>query len=314
MELRQLRYFLQVLESGGFSPASSVLHVAQPALSRQVKALEEELGVALLHRTGRGVRATVAGRALAEGARRLLDDAADLRKRVLGFRETLVGEATVGLPPTIGRVLGLPLIEHVRQHHPQINLCIAETFSGTMLEWLHSGRVDAAVLYSDPQVSSIHVDHVADEPLSVIGVPDSLPSGCALIPASALAGRPLVVPTRHHGLRRVLERYAAEANLRLTVAAEIDSLHAIIAAVRGGMGWSVLPAVTVRDEIAAGTVASRLLADPPLFRPLLVATTVQRSDAVTARELGRLLKAQMESIAPEAGWLLRRDIDAPAMP
>jgi LysR family transcriptional regulator, nitrogen assimilation regulatory protein len=309
VDLKQLRYFLQVIDSGSFSSASSVLHIAQPALSRQIKSLEDELGVTLLHRTGRGVVLTSAGQALAGGAGQLIDDMAELRRTMMGFRSTLAGEATVGLTPTIGRILSIPLMRSVQALYPMVKLRIAEGFSGTMLEWLHSGRIDAAVLYEDPHVSTIHVDHVADETLTLITRAADAPEG-ATVSMETLSPQPLILPTPNHGLRKLIDRYAGQSGLALNVAFEVDSLYAIVEAVQNGMAWTILPQAAVRSEIESGALAARGLVNPELIRPLLVATAAQRSDAITSRELGRLLRQQMIAIMDDAGW--RRPAPPPA--
>ncbi len=302
MELWQLRYFLQIAASGSLSRASSILHVAQPALSRQIKALEAELGVTLLHRTGRGVGVTAAGQALGEGAETLIRAAGDLERTMQGFRSTMAGEAVIGLPPTIGRILALPLTRHVRSRFPRVNLRVTEGFSGTMLEWLETGRIDAAVLYGEPRGPAIRAEPVVEEDLSVVApAPAQRPCG-APIRLAELAGRPLILSTPHHALRRLVDARAAQAGVALTIGLEFDSLQATIDAVKAGMGWTILPAVTVQAEIERGELVVWPVVDPPLTRTLVVATAAQRADALTARELGRLLRDEMMALAPVAHW------------
>lgn len=307
MDLRQLRHFRQIAEAGSFSAAAHILHIAQPALSRQMRALEEDLGVALFHRTGRGVLLTPAGQALAIDAERLLDDADIVSRRVRSFGGILSGEATVGLSPTIGRVLTLPLATRVRADFPQVRLRIAEAFSGTLLEWLQHGRVDAAILYHHPATAAIRTDIVAEEVLSIIGGAGdtSFPAGAG-VPIQALRGMPLVLSTPHHGLRAMVEAHAARAGVRLNLLFEFDSLDATIALVKQGMALTILPEAAVRAELDAGTLTAWRIADPELVRPLVVATAAQRVDAIGTRELGSLLRDTIVSAASACRWRVVR--------
>ena len=301
MDLKQLRTFQQIVASGSFSAASSVLHIAQSALSRQILALEKELRVTLFHRTGRGISLTPAGEELAGGAAALLAQADDVRRSVMRFRATMAGEATVGLTPTVGRVLTLPLTQLVRDRFPNVRLRVMEGYSGTMLEWLHSGRIDAALLYDDPRVSTILADPVVEENLAVIGLPTSR-SDDSPVATADLGDWPLILPTPHHGLRKLVAAHAAAAGVTLDVAFEIDALHSTIEAVRAGLGRTILPAAAVRAEIAAGQLAAWRIAAPSLMRTLIVATSGQRGDAMTTRELSRLLREAILGVAPVAGW------------
>ena len=303
MDLRQLRYFRQIADSGSFSAASHVLHIAQPALSRQMRDLERDLGVGLFHRTGRGVKLTTAGRALLSDAGRLLDDAERLSRNVRRYGSIVSGEARVGLSPTVGRVLALPLAEQVHADYPNVKLQISEAFSGTLLEWLQSGRIDAAILYHLPASPAIYTEIIAQEPLSIVGAPgrESFARG-ATVSIQALQGVPLVLSTPHHSLRAMVEAHAAAAGVSLNVVFEFDSLDATIAAVKQGLALAVLPQAAVWSELDAGSLVSWPIGEPELLRPLAVATAAQRGDAISTRELATLLRGMILSRADPCGW------------
>jgi LysR family nitrogen assimilation transcriptional regulator len=301
LELGRLRYFLQIAEDGSFSAAAIHLGVAQPALSRQVRALEAGLGVQLLNRTGRGVSLTPAGRRLAEGGRALLREAAQLEREVAGFRLAVAGEAVAGMPPTIGRILALPLTVRARERLPQVSLRLVEEFSGTMVEWLVSGRVDVGVIYGDPGVTKILVEPLAEEELAVIARPDLLAPDGAGVSRKALAMLPLVLPSRRHSLRRLMEEEAARLGHDLNVVFEIDSLSALVQAARTGLGATVLPPAAVRAELALGDLEVRPL-DPPLLRTLFLATGPRRAAAAPPAAVADLIRALMLEIAPGVGW------------
>lgn len=305
MDLRELRHFRQIALLGSFSAASGALHIAQSALSRQMQGLERQLGVKLFHRTGRGVLLTAAGNALLAESVQLLDQADELNRRIRTFGNRLVGEATIGLSPTIGRLLVVPLATRVRHEFPDLTLRIAEGFSGTLLEWLQAGRLDAAILYHAPPNPALHSETVAVEPLSIIGGPVSpaFPIG-EEVPLAALKGRPLILSTPSHGLRQMIERHAAGVGVELDLLFEIDSLDATIALVRQGMALTILPESAVRREMEAGELIAWRIGRPSLERPLVIATAPQRPGAIGTRELGALLRSAILSASEACGWRL----------
>lgn len=313
MDLRQLLHFKHIAESGSISAASSILHIAQPALSRQMRALEEELGAKLFFRTGRGVLLTPAGQALLTEASFLLEEADRINKQIRRLGTRLVGEATIGLSPTIGRLLTIPLARRVQADYPGLRLRIAEAFSGTLLEWLQAGRIDAAILYHMPTGGSIRSEVVAHEPLSVLGSGDAMPFPAGTpVPIAQLAGHPLVLPTPQHGLRKMIDDHAAAQGVTLDLLFEFDSLDATIALLRDGAALTILPESAVRSELAAGTLRSWRIGTPPLVRPLIIATATQRADSIGVQEVASLLRGIIQSNAQESDWKIARPAPSPS--
>src|SRR5690606_32056887 len=151
--------------------------------------------------------------------------------RSLGAR--LTGEATVGISPTTGRSLSAALVRRVRNDYPGLRLRIAESFSGTLLEWLLAGRIDAAILYHMPPGGSIRSEIVAQEQLSLIGGAGAaaFPEGTS-VGIEQLQGLPLILPTQQHGLRKMINHHAKAHGATLDLMFELDSLDATIALVR----------------------------------------------------------------------------------
>ncbi|MFD1984244.1 LysR family transcriptional regulator [Mesorhizobium newzealandense] len=212
MDLRQLRYFSKVVESGSFSKAATQLHVAQPALSQHVRHMEEELGLALLHRGPHGVSATEAGTRLMVHAKRILAEFAEINDSVRGAAIAPRGEVRFGLPGTVSELLAAPLIEAARERFPEVRIRIVEAMSGYILEWLKRGEVDLAMIYatSDPRGLAVH--HGLSEEICLFAAPvDSRPAPtCQALLWSFVTslGLPLVVPGPGHGLRELIEAVA----------------------------------------------------------------------------------------------------------
>lgn len=300
MELKQLQYFVQIVKSGSFSSASGTLHIAQPALSRHVRALEEEFGIQILVRTGRGVDLTPAGQELLAGGTALIEQARNLSNAMARFRGTLAGEATIGLPPTVGKILALPLVQEIANHHPMVDLRLVEGFSGIMLEWLKAGRIDAAVIYQTGRNTDVYAEKIAEESLRVIISPKLLdaPAGSTLA-IEDLMRYQLVLPTAHHGLRQTIDAQA-ESVLRPTF--QLDSFHGITDVVKAGVGWTIFPESAVRAELEAGTLRAHSLAEIPLRRIITIVTGTQRGGSVPLAALSRLIRKTVAAAAAEANW------------
>jgi LysR family nitrogen assimilation transcriptional regulator len=168
MELRQLRYFVAIVDHGSLSRAALVMHVAQPALTQQLRQLEQELGAQLLHRSAQGVLSTDAGKVFYEHAQAILKQVVDARSAVTQSTTRPSGSVTLGLPHSISGALALPLLMAVRAHYPEITLQLTEELSGNLAEQLKSGRINLAVLFDDGQLGAFATSALVDEALMFI--------------------------------------------------------------------------------------------------------------------------------------------------
>ncbi len=224
MDLRQLRYFAQIVESGSLSKASRCLFVAQPALSQQLAKLEDEVGKPLLQRSARGVTPTDNGLALYHHARfmlRQLDQALSIARQESG---DVHGMVSVGLPATTLLALGLPLVKGVREKYPGILLNVVEGMSGHIANMIKLGQLDLAILFSNDVSSKLDAIALLEEELFVL-----LPQNSALVPRernsiaiAEVAKLPLILPTGAHGLRRRVAAEFERRNLTPHVVAEIE--------------------------------------------------------------------------------------------
>ena len=165
MEIRQIKYFLGVAETLNFSKAAVNLNIVQPALSRQVRALEIELRQPLFDRNGRGVTLTPAGARLLAHGRGILQQVERARQDLEEHRGAAAGLVSIGLPPSISRTLTAPLVEAFRTRFPRATLSMVEGLSTYALEWLAQGRVDCAVVYNAVPAAAIELQPVLQERL-----------------------------------------------------------------------------------------------------------------------------------------------------
>jgi LysR family nitrogen assimilation transcriptional regulator len=294
MNLRQLESFVQVAELGSFSRAASVLDIAQPALSRQVRALEIELHETLLARNGRGVTLTEAGQRLFEHSVAILQQVAQAREEMGAARDQPLGRITIGLPPSMARQLTVPLVEGFGRRMPQARLAIVEGLTTHIAEWLGTGRIDLGLLYNPEPQPALRIEPMLQEELCLverIAAPSAslAPPNAAQVPLRALAGCSLIVPEGRHVIRRLLDTQATLAGLRLDIRWEVSSIAAIIDLVCAGHGQAVLTASAVAASGRGGQLRVRPLVDPSLLSVLCLATPAHKRPNALMRQTAQLL-------------------------
>jgi len=289
VELKQLEYFVQVAELGSFTKAAAVLRVAQPALSRQVRRLEIELRQTLLIRNGRGVSTTEAGKRLLAHGRGILHQVGRAREEIDDVKGAPVGRVIVGMPPTIAKLLAVPLVNAFRTHLPRGVLSIVEGLSVSMQEWLQMGRIDVALLYNPVKSAAVDIVPFIEEDLFVIG-PKRRSATARPIAVRDLPGFPLIIPSRPHAIRMQVETQLAEIGTRPLVALEIDGVDAILGLVEHGHGFAVLTLNAIRASGRPDAYQSRPIVRPRLRSQLALAVSAQRAPTPLQRATLSLLK------------------------
>ncbi|MDZ4073315.1 MAG: LysR substrate-binding domain-containing protein [Hylemonella sp.] len=262
MELRQIRYFVRVVELGSMSRAALELDMVQSALSQQISRLEGELSTRLLQRSSKGVTPTEAGLAFFREAQLTLRHAEQAARAAQQAR--LSGSVSVGLAPTTAAVLGLPLLRAMRERYPDVRLHLVESMSGHVTTMLNARQLDLAVLFNTDPGRRWSVMPLLEEKLYYIRARSSVKGKLpAQVRAASLKGAPLIMPTGGHGLRAALDAVFSRARIQPTVVAEIDSLSMLMDAVEAGLGGSLQPwAAVSRYRDAAERFALSELADP----------------------------------------------------
>ena len=216
MDLKQLRTFRAVAELGSLSKAADRLRAAQPALSRHIKLLEHELRVELFVRNGRGMLLTSAGRMLLDrttGLIRQIEQVSDDLKSANGNPS---GRVILGLVPTVSAVLSGRFARRVLDEFPDISLRIVESYGGHLVEWLHRGEMDLAIIYGPAVDLHLQVQSIGREDIAVVGPPGSGLNKRKQVDLKWLVKQRLILPSISHGLRALLEKAAARERLKLT--------------------------------------------------------------------------------------------------
>lgn len=307
MDMRHLRYFVAIAEEGSLSKAAERLHVAQPALSQHMRNMELDLKTTLLFRSSRGVQVTEAGERLLHEGRHLIERFEQLHDIVRGDDIEPAGEVRFGVPGTVSQVLSARLIKETASRYPRVGVRIAEAMSGFILDWFRDGKVDIAVLYRGVDGRGLKLTQVLSEELKLFGPASTGVKG-------ALAGRetihlreafalPLVVPSKGHGLRDLLDETAKRhCGGALNVQTELDSYQPIKTLVEQGLGYSILPAMAIKAECEAGRLASWRITDPGLHRNVFIAVPADRPLSKATRAIESLCHDLLRDLVTEGTW------------
>lgn len=266
MDLRRLRYFVQIVMDGSFSTAAQRVHVAQPALSHHVRELEAILGVSLLTRSAHGVVPTEAGQCLYEHGVIILGRVRDAAKEVSEFGSVSDRRVLVGLETSLASALAAPLVEENQRQAPEVQVAIEEGSREELLRLIETKGLDIALLYDVPEQRVLTRKPLLTETLYLVGSRDG--DRTEMIAFEDVARLPLILPRRPNRIRERLEEQAQRARMPLNIIVEIDNITSIKKLVRAGLGYSVLPAFGFYEEFRMGLLDKRLIVQPSLEQTL----------------------------------------------
>ncbi|MFM9860615.1 LysR family transcriptional regulator [Pseudoxanthobacter sp. M-2] len=297
LDLRRLRYFVAVCESGGFSRAATVIGVAQPALTRQVKLLEGEVGLPLIIRTARGAEPTEVGRYLLAHARQHLEGLDGIVRELRRRFSDVGGPVVLGVCPTIAPFFLTGVITHLREAHPNLSLSVIQAYSGDLQSLLEGGRLDIALTYSPRDRGGCEVIDLFTEQLALV---------CARplegqVDFAAAARRKLVLPSRIHELRRIIDTVSARAGASLVPDLELDSLDAVKGVLAEGAGdyATILPEHSVRADVEAGRLFCRPFDHPEMRRTIAIVRPAAARNRSGADVIAAFVAAHSRQLEPE---------------
>lgn len=292
MDLTQLTYFLRVAELSSFTRASLDLGIAQPALSRQLRLLEVELGQNLLIRNGRGATPTEAGKLLMEHARGILHQVDRTREAMSSLRGTPAGKVGLGLPTSLALRWAVPLTRAFRQALPGASLSIKEGLSDALLQSLINGRLDIALLYNAPPHADIDNQPLFEEELVVVQRrEDALRLGAdPLLNLRELSQLPLVIPSQPNAIRMQVDAVLSAKGFKPKVALEIDGVSAILELVADGAGCAVLARTSLQSASRPERFVQRAIEGHQLTARLSLATSRRRPATLAQKRTVALLQ------------------------
>lgn len=273
MNLRTLRYFVAIADAGSLSAAAVAIPIAQPALTRQLRALEADLGQQLLQRMPRGVRLTQAGVTFYESAQRILTEAARVRQKLARRKESVDATVVLGASPTLARVLLPGLFEVCQRSLGGIELRVREAFTPALLDWLERGLIDMAIVTNPEPGRALTLQPLLGEPFALIS--HASLNIEPIVSLSQLARIPLLMTSLHRG---IVERQLLRVGKELNVQAEIDSVDSIRELVLRGQWATIMPVSVFKEPRATDEVVMSEVSGVQLNRLLVLATRIEPRD------------------------------------
>lgn len=305
MELKQIKYFLAIAEHGSLAAAAEAVGIAQPSISVQLKNLEGRLGTQLFIRSPRGVTLTDAGSVFVERAHEILDAVDRARCDVRQAGETPSGKVVFGFPSSVSMVLSVPLAETIRLNLPEVRLRAVDAMSGFIKEWLEEESVDLAILYETTGLKNAEITTLLEEDLHFYAPPDLWPFKTPPgepIRLEELSGLELVLPSKSHGLRMLIDRVCRAAGQHLNVVVEMDSLSQIKSLVTRGSAFTILAPAAAGDFEERGELASSVIIDPKFSRPVQLVRNPKHVRTRAALEVERTTVAVVQELVARGIW------------
>lgn len=288
MDLKQLAYFVEVVERGSFSKAAVSLNLAQPSLSRQIGLLETELGHRLLERTGRGVSITEAGSALLVHAKVMLGAAEDAKFQIKEMRNDPTGRIVVGLPHRVAMGLCVPLIKRFRTQFPNALITVVEGLSLSLRDGLINGRIDMGLLFDPAPTPLLKYETLMREKL-VLVAPSSvtLPKQISL---NMLRDFPMVLPSSPNPIRNLVDAVLLPRKIILNIVAEVGAVQSALSLVETAMACSILPESALNSRAITSKITFAPIGPPAMWNQLILAIPASRPMNRLTTETSKLLR------------------------
>jgi LysR family transcriptional regulator, nitrogen assimilation regulatory protein len=300
MELREMQYFLCLAEEGNVTRAARQLNIVQPALSMQIAKLEAGFGKKLFHRAARGVSLTPAGETLVRLVMPIVRDAERAEEEMAQLDGKVSGRVRVGLITSVAQSTLAPSFATIAQKYPDVELSACEGYTETLIEWVVNGQLDVAIVNISRRKTALATHHILDEEMVLghrVASKVVVPKGLRF---EQLPRFDLVIPSKRHGLRLVLENRAAEAGIELKPRLEIDTLSAICEVVATTQLVTVLPSIALHQMLAAGRIQARRFLRPGISRSIAWVHSPRRGVSAATRAVVDIIQRDLIEAAASA--------------
>ncbi len=299
MDIKQLKYFLQVAHARSFSRAAEQIRIAQPAVSRQVSQLERELGMKLLDRSRRGVQPTEVGRRLEERAQAIIRQLDQLKAEMVAHADAPSGDAALGIPPSLRTMLTIPLAAQYHKRYPQVRLRIIEDTTIGLSQVVAAGQVDVALISTVEPQSILSRLSLLSESMCLIAPRERGLDLRKPVSITELSGLPLIQTPYPNSLRVLVERAMAKKKIAPDVRVEANTLL-MIDLVRGGLGYTILPYCAVHEHLRAGSISAAPIAG--LRISWILAHSKERPLTTASQKLIAHLREQAKDLIARKVW------------
>jgi len=302
-DLRALRYFLTVVQTGSFLAASRALYLSQPALSHQIRKLEDLIGVELLIRHSRGVRPTPAGVELAGQVEQIFALLHDAESKMRSFRDEIAGQLAIGVTPSVGEMLAPRFIELCKAQ-PRLEITLKQGHSSDIFADVMEGKLAAAFCFEPPAKRAVSRLPLYREPLFLVGPAGVIGNTSRPIPFRRLTEFPLLLDSRSQVFRRSVEAAAASEKVPLNISAEIDDVF-LKKGVMTRHGTAVIVLFsTLRDALRSGAMRGREITSPAITVTMNFVVRKDVPDKVSdfLKSMAREVVSEYRH-SPELRWL-----------
>lgn len=289
-DLAKLELFAAVAELGSLTKAAAARNSAQPAISRQIAALERECGGRLFARTGRGMALTELGRKILPRIKTMLATAEDLSEDVGASSGVPMGDVRIGSLPSLYKLLVFPLFRAVRKRFPKIRLHIFEGSGGQIDEWITNGYIDIGLPYRYGNRLRSDTQKLFEVDSCLIGPAGDALTASRTVEFSQLAGIPLVLPGAPSMVRLMLDQLARRKQIQFDIILEADSLQIQKEVVLNGLGYTINPRHAAMTEIDQGLLQASRIVNPAFDRTVVLVTTSVRPPSLACREVSKLIR------------------------
>lgn len=300
INLRQLHYFVKVVEAGNITHAAEQLHLAQTALGIQIRNLEDALQVKLLERHSRGVSTTEAGALLYERAIEVFEQIDAIEKEVIALGSHKKSTISLGATPSIMRLIGSELILDAREKLPNVALRVVEELSFVLVDALQRGEIDFALAYEIEALPGVKRTPLVEENLLHISAPGARPPGTEISLKDAVSG-PLALTSTRDAVARTLQHVTSRLSIPLNVAIEVQSMQAIRTLVARGEVESIVPYGMALDGLETRAIEARRIIEPRLTRTLFLVTSARRGRMAHDAPFVAFLHSVAERLAEKIG-------------
>jgi len=302
LDIKQLKAIVTVAEVGSVTRAADLLHLVQPAVTRQIRTLEQELGIPLFERTGQGMRPTEAGAIMVDRARRALNELERARAEVQPTPGVVTGIVTLGLLESTSDLLAESLVTTLARDHPGVELRLMTAYSGHLQQWLDDGDLDLTLLYNLDSTPSLNAHPLVRERLWAVAPASAGLRADRPVPFPEAAKHPLVMPASGHALRRLIDTAAVRAGAAMDVVVQTNSMRVQKQLVQAGHGWTVLPGVGIAEDVARGTLSAAPLSEPDVWRSIVLGTPRHGRTPPAVEVVARELVRQVNSAVQQGRW------------
>lgn len=296
MRLRQIEYFVALYDERSITKAARRLNVVQPALSMQISRLERTFKTKLFERTSRGVVPTDTGRTFYGYCQKILGDVYEAERYLGDSSGKITGKLTIGLMPSVANSVLPAVLAEYKASYPDVNLVIVEGYSGSLIDQLHSGKLDFAVVNNIGALGRTAITPLFRDYLVLVTryVPGKrVPAD---VPCHRLQDYKLVLPTPRQGMRLLVDSILASHGMALQPEIELDSMGPTLELVRESDWATILPVVAVKHAVDKKLLRSQRIVEPDIPREVMVVSPSTRAPSIAAEMFLKILKTKVNEL------------------